>query len=248
MSCRTLFSTFQAVDPAWGGKTDKIIQEAATRDRRLPTCDVHESLCTERPYARRGACADASIGGMVLRLLAALLLAVALGLAPQGSPVRAVTTAGATVATVVAKDPGAAVAGRWSWPSPPPHRVVTPYEAPSAVWSPGHRGIDVASMPGVVVVAPEAGVVHFAGTVVDRQVLSLEHAGGVLSSFEPVRATVARGQHVDRGQPIGVVEPGHCASSEPCFHLGARVDGRYVSPLLLLGELRRSVLLPTRPL
>lgn len=123
--------------------------------------------------------------------------------------------------------------------------MVRPFEAPAEKWSPGHRGVDVEAPAGVVVVAPDSGVVHFAGTVVDRPVLSIEHAGGVLSSFEPVVASVARGQRVERGQAVGILQTGHCATGS-CLHLGARIDGRYVSPLLLLGELRRAVLLPTR--
>lgn len=128
---------------------------------------------------------------------------------------------------------------------PLPHPVVRGFEAPAAVWSPGHRGIDVGAPVGAVVIAPESGVVHFAGVVVDRPVVSLEHAGALLSSFEPVEATVSRGQHVERGQPVGILRAGHCDGSA-CLHLGARVDGRYVSPLVLLGAARWAVLLPTR--
>ncbi|BDZ51165.1 hypothetical protein GCM10025867_34060 [Frondihabitans sucicola] len=134
---------------------------------------------------------------------------------------------------------------RWSWPVPLPHDVVRDFEAPAEKWSPGHRGIDVSAGPAAVVLAPDSGVVHFAGVVVDRPVLSLAHDGGVLSSFEPVVATVARGDPIQRGQPIGVLQPGHC-SADTCLHLGARIDGEYVSPLLLLGDVRRAVLLPTR--
>jgi len=86
--------------------------------------------------------------------------------------------------------------------------------------------------------------VHFAGFVVDRPVLSISHPGGVLSSFEPVEATVAAGDHVRRGQVIGVLLAGHCAT--PCLHLGARIGGEYVNPLLFLADVPRAVLLPMR--
>lgn len=134
---------------------------------------------------------------------------------------------------------------RWSWPVPPPREVARGFEAPVAQWSPGHRGVDLLAVPGTVVVAPETGVVHFAGVVVDRPVLSLEHAGGVLSSFEPVEATVSRGDRVQRGEPIGVLVDGH-GDGPSSLHLGARVDGVYVSPLLFLGGVTPAVLLPTR--
>ena len=90
--------------------------------------------------------------------------------------------------------------------------------------------------------APADGVVHFAGFVVDRPVLSIEHADGVLSSFEPVQTDLVAGDRVTRGQVIGTLLPGHCAS--PCLHLGARVDGEYVNPLLFLGGVGWSVLYP----
>jgi len=134
-------------------------------------------------------------------------------------------------------------AGLWSWPVPPPHPIARPYVAPTAPWAPGHRGIDIRALEGAEVRAPDAGVVHFAGWVVDRPVVSIRHAGGVLSSFEPVQPAVETGDVVTRGDVIGVLQAGgHCAT--PCLHLGARIDGQYVNPLLFLGGLEHSVLYP----
>ncbi|NRD25562.1 murein hydrolase activator EnvC [Frigoribacterium sp. VKM Ac-2836] len=164
---------------------------------------------------------------------AAILVAVLAGSLPTRP---AVASSGASPA-------GGAV---WAWPVASPHPVVRPFVGPPNPWSPGHRGIDVGTVPGSVVTAPDDGVVHFAGVVVDRPVLSIRHADGVLSSVEPVVAEVARGDAVTRGQTVGVLDEGHCAD-RPCLHLGARVDGEYVSPLLFLGEIEPSVLLPTRP-
>ena len=87
---------------------------------------------------------------------------------------------------------------------------------------------------------------HFAGVVVDRPVLSIDHGGGVISSYEPVLTTLVEGDVVTRGDVIGTVLPGHCASV--CVHLGVRVDGQYVSPLRFLGGIPRAILLPTRAL
>lgn len=130
----------------------------------------------------------------------------------------------------------------WAWPVPAPHSLARPYIAPATPYSSGHRGIDIRASEGVEVRAPADGVVHFAGFVVDRPVISIRHAGGVLSSFEPVEALVVAGQRVERGQVIGILLPGHCAS--PCLHLGARIDGEYVNPLLFLGGLEHAVLYP----
>jgi murein DD-endopeptidase MepM/ murein hydrolase activator NlpD len=157
--------------------------------------------------------------------------------------------AGAAVAVLLAvtasvADPPRISGARWSWPVGPPHALARPFVAPATAYGAGHRGIDIRAPAGSVVRAPADGVVHFAGFVVDRPVLSISHASGVLSSFEPVVASVATGDHVRRGQVVGVLLAGHCASS--CLHLGARVGGQYVNPLLFLGEVPRAVLLPVR--
>lgn len=132
----------------------------------------------------------------------------------------------------------------WSWPVEAPRQVIRAFLAPAAEWAAGHRGVDLAS--GELLLAPADGVVRFAGWVVDRGVLSIDHGGGLVSSFEPVTALVAEGDHVMEGQRIATVDPGHCAV--PCVHVGLRLDGEYLNPLLRLGGVPRSVLLPTRPI
>jgi murein DD-endopeptidase MepM/ murein hydrolase activator NlpD len=164
-------------------------------------------------------------------LLAAVLLVVAGG--PQAS--------GAAAASVGA---GSAPAV-WTWPIAAPHPVARGYLAPPTPYGAGHRGIDIRAPAGAEVRAPADGVVHFAGFVVDRPVLSVQHAGGVLSSFEPVSTPLHAGDVVHRGDVIGVVLAGHCDPG-PCLHLGARVDGAYVNPLLFLGGVPPAVLYPTR--
>jgi murein DD-endopeptidase MepM/ murein hydrolase activator NlpD len=144
--------------------------------------------------------------------------------------------------------PAASVAV-WDWPLPGPHTLLRPYIAPETPYSAGHRGIDIEAHTTTeatpqVVTAPAAGTVYFAGFVVDRPVLSIRHPGGIISSFEPVSTTLAIGDVVRAGQEIGTLEVGHCSSL--CLHLGVRINGSYVSPLLFLGGVPRAVLLPTR--
>ena len=139
--------------------------------------------------------------------------------------------------------PAEAPAPRWNWPLAAPHAIARPYLAPETPYAAGHRGIDIRAHTRAVT-APASGVVHFAGIVVDRPVLSIRHDGGFLSSYEPVTTTLQKGDAVARGDPVGEVLAGHCAS--PCLHFGVRLDGEYVSPLLLLGGVPRAVLLPTR--
>lgn len=119
--------------------------------------------------------------------------------------------------------------------------MIRPFEAPATPYATGHRGIDLPATEGTPVFAPADGTVYFAGYVVDRPVLTLEH-GDYLASFEPVEATVSPGQAVVTGETVGTVGRGeHCAG---CLHFGVRYRGEYVSPLLLLGGVPRAVLLP----
>ena len=158
-------------------------------------------------------------------------LALLVGFAVGGSPAPA------------AAGPPVAQLGTWSWPFSGAHALARPYVAPAGPYAAGHRGIDIRALVGAPVRAPADGIVHFAGFVVDRPVLSIEHGDGVLSSFEPVETTLVAGEHVSRGQVIGTLLPGHCAL--PCLHLGVRVDGEYVNPLLFLGGVGWSVLYPS---
>jgi murein DD-endopeptidase MepM/ murein hydrolase activator NlpD len=170
---------------------------------------------------------------MWFRMLAlALLVSTAVG----GSP------ASAAAADPPVADSPIAQLGSWSWPVSGAHALARPYVAPAGPYAAGHRGIDIRAPLGAPVLAPADGVVHFAGFVVDRPVLSIEHAGGVLSSYEPVQTTLVAGDLVARGQVVGTLQPGHCAL--PCLHLGVRVDGEYVNPLLFLGGVGWSVLYP----
>ncbi|BAU32878.1 membrane protein [Microcella alkaliphila] len=131
----------------------------------------------------------------------------------------------------------------WAWPVDGVRTVVRPFAAPPSPYAAGHRGVDLAAPgAGAVVRAATHGVVHFAGTVVDRPVVTVR-SGHLLVTVEPVEPSVEAGDWVRAGDAIGLLQGGHCAAT-PCVHLGVRVDGEYVSPLLYLGGLRRAVLLP----
>ena len=123
-----------------------------------------------------------------------------------------------------------------------------PFEIGPAPWSPGHRGVDLSAGPGAAVRAPAAGRVSFAGSVAGRPVLSLDHGAGLVSSFEPVRASAPVGTVVAAGQVVGRLAggPGHC-SPAVCLHWGVRSAGRYVDPLLLLAAFRGPVVLLPLP-
>lgn len=113
-----------------------------------------------------------------------------------------------------------------------PFIVVRLVDLPARPWEPGHRGLDLAAALGDPVEAPAGGVVTFAGTVVNRGVVSINHPGGLTSSFEPVAPAVDVGQRVVGGDIIGTVssEAGHCGATV-CLHWGVRQTGVYVNPL-----------------
>lgn len=118
---------------------------------------------------------------------------------------------------------------------PAPLEVLTEFITPVTRYSAGHRGVDLAVALGAEVTAAGSGTVIYAGHLVDRGVVSIEHAGGLRTTYEPVSAHVVAGQWVDRGDVIGTVESGH-PSCQPaiCLHLGARLPDRvYLDPLAL---------------
>lgn len=120
---------------------------------------------------------------------------------------------------------------------PLPLVIVTPFRPAATPYGPGHRGVDLAAEAGSTVLAAADGVVVYAGRLVDRGVISIEHGGGLRTTYEPVRAGVSAGDVVRRGDPVGVVEVGHgpCAPVA-CLHLGARMPDRvYLDPLALFG-------------
>ncbi|HEY8720642.1 M23 family metallopeptidase [Pengzhenrongella sp.] len=123
--------------------------------------------------------------------------------------------------------------------------LVHPFDAPAEPWAPGHRGVDLAGTVGQDVLAPAAGTVSFAGTVVDRGVVTVVHDDGLRSSLEPVNWSVRPGTRVRRGQVIGTIQDvaGHCAPAS-CLHWGVRRADVYLNPLSLLPATAPVILLP----
>jgi murein DD-endopeptidase MepM/ murein hydrolase activator NlpD len=126
----------------------------------------------------------------------------------------------------------------------PTGRVVRRFDPPPRPWLAGHRGVDLSAPLSTVVRAAGAGRVIFAGAIAGRGVVSVVHAGGLRTTYEPVAATVAVGDVVARGSELGIVEAGHPGCPDPaCLHWGLRRGDRYLDPLALLG-LGRVRLLP----
>lgn len=127
----------------------------------------------------------------------------------------------------------------WVWPVAPV-RVVRAFEAPAHAYAPGHRGIDLVAH---AVRSPADGRIAFAGPVAGRDVVTIDHGDGLVTSLEPVETTLAVGDRVARGAPVGTVSVGgHTAPGT--VHMGVRLDGAYINPLRLLGGVPRAILLP----
>jgi murein DD-endopeptidase MepM/ murein hydrolase activator NlpD len=130
--------------------------------------------------------------------------------------------------------------GGWQWPvgsAETPPAVVAPFDPPAVEWGSGHRGVDLAAAAGTPVRAAGDGVVAFAGQVAGRGVVSVQHPGGLRTTYEPVRPLVAAGMVVRSGDSLGTLTAaGHC--SRPCLHWGLRSGSTYLDPLSLVQPTR----------
>jgi murein DD-endopeptidase MepM/ murein hydrolase activator NlpD len=135
---------------------------------------------------------------------------------------------------------GSAQASRaddWTWPLSPQPPVARYFDPPDSPWGAGNRGVDLVGSVGQPVSAIAAGVVTYAGVLAGRGVVVVRH-GALRSTYEPVGASVAVGQDVAGGQPIGMLQAvgSHCLP-DVCLHLGLLRGSEYLDPLSVLGPL-----------
>ena len=163
---------------------------------------------------------------MTSRLLAALLLAV-LVLAPAPAP------------AVPSPRPAEGV-----WPLTPQPTVVDRFDPPTERWGRGHRGVDLSGRVGQPVRAAVAGRVTFAGRIGGVGSVVVGH-GATRTTYQPVGATVARGDRVAAGEGIGHLEwhGTHCAPAA-CLHWGLLRGEEYLDPLTLVDAPQPVRLLP----
>lgn len=125
-----------------------------------------------------------------------------------------------------------------AWPVGTRPAVLRGWEPPATPYARGHRGVDLAAPPGAPVRTVAAGRVSFAGRVAGRGVVSVElTATGeppLRTTYEPVRASVRKGDEVAPGQPIGTVEPTGSHCTRTCVHWGLLTGRTYLDPLSLL--------------
>ncbi|WP_050563207.1 M23 family metallopeptidase [Salinispora vitiensis] len=154
---------------------------------------------------------------------------------PASPVVRSALGVGSTPVAAGSSSPTAVPAFQWPLPGEPP--VVRRFDPPPQPWLPGHRGVDLAAAPGTPVLAAGDGVVTFAGAVAGRPVLTVTHAAGLRTTYEPVHSDVEVGTPVLAGVAIGRLQAGHpgCAAAA-CLHWGLRRGDTYLDPLALLGR------------
>jgi murein DD-endopeptidase MepM/ murein hydrolase activator NlpD len=126
--------------------------------------------------------------------------------------------------------------GGWAWPVTGP--VIRGFDPPTSPFGAGHRGIDIAVPFGTSILAPEAGTVSFAGRVGGELFVTIDHGGGLSSTYSWLSsAAVRKNDVVARGQSIGSTGSGHPGSVVPHLHLGVRLGGQYLDPLTYLSPL-----------
>jgi murein DD-endopeptidase MepM/ murein hydrolase activator NlpD len=79
------------------------------------------------------------------------------------------------------------------------------------------------------------GAVHFAGTVAGSLFISIDHDGGLQTTYSWVsEVDVLKGDRVAKGAVIALSGNGHPGSDATHLHFGAKKDGEYVDPLAYL--------------
>ena len=116
--------------------------------------------------------------------------------------------------------------------------VIRGFDPPENPFGSGHRGIDNAASVGTTVLESAGGSVTFAGPVGGRLFLTIDHGGGLESTYSFLESLlVRRGDVVAQGAPIARSGIGHAGALVPHLHFGVRLNDEYQDPLDHLGAI-----------
>ena len=147
--------------------------------------------------------------------------------------VGAIAVVAAALASAVLAPPAAA--GHWGDSQvfrPPVDRpVADPFRPPDDPYGSGNRGVEYDTEPGDAVRAAARGTVTFAGAVAGTLHVTIDHGGGLLSTYSYVqRISVRTSAEVPPGQVIAI--------AGERLHFSVRVNGSYVDPFGFIGVRR----------
>ena len=109
--------------------------------------------------------------------------------------------------------------------------VTDPFRPPESPYGPGNRGIEYDTEPGNLVRAAASGSVKFAGAVAGTLHVTVDHGGGLLSSYSYLqRISVRVGANVARGDVIGI--------AGERLHFSVRLEAVYTDPDTFIGVRR----------
>ncbi|NEG96797.1 peptidoglycan DD-metalloendopeptidase family protein [Bifidobacterium sp. SMB2] len=100
------------------------------------------------------------------------------------------------------------------------------FDNPAQPWLPGHRGVDIAAGTGARLVSPADGHIVFSGKVAAKDVVSIRHANGYTTTYEPSVSSLPRGTALRQGQEFGMVKghSDHCDAT--CLHWGLKTGAQ----------------------
>ncbi|MEX1006216.1 MAG: peptidoglycan DD-metalloendopeptidase family protein [Acidimicrobiia bacterium] len=121
-----------------------------------------------------------------------------------------------------------------AWQRPVDGAVVRPFQQPSSIYGPGHRGVDFAAAPGTPVHAANDGVVSFAGSVAGTLHVTVAHDGNLRTSYSFLQTIgVREGQAAARGDVVGTTGGAGSDHDASVLHFGLRTGETYVDPMVL---------------
>lgn len=118
----------------------------------------------------------------------------------------------------------------FAWPVNDP-MIASAFDRPEQAWLPGHRGVDLQASASTILMAPADGAISFVGVVAGKDVVSIRHANGVTSTFEPAQTALHVGENVTKHQSFATVAgtSDHCETT--CVHWGLKTEtGDYMDP------------------